>query len=86
MNDPPIEVHRIPLFLERLLQPLGEALEALRKTDQSRLSDTLKLSEVRIETDTTFALFFDTPVGDQIDMWPMVVFSDFKIIRSEWVP
>jgi hypothetical protein len=44
----------------------------------------LVLSEVRIEKDLTFELFFDTPTGDRIDMWPMVTFSEWRVIGSEW--
>lgn len=47
--------------------------------------DELVLREVRIEKDLAFALFFDTPTGDAIDMWPMVTFTDWRVRDSEWV-
>lgn len=48
--------------------------------------DELSLSEVLIEQDGTFSLFFDSPTGDTIDLWPMVTFKDWSIKESTWVP
>lgn len=47
--------------------------------------DELRLSEVRVEEDETFEFFFDSPTGDRIDMWPMVTFSGWRVVGSEWV-
>ena len=46
--------------------------------------DELVLREVRIEEDLTFELFFDTPTGDRIDMWPVVEFRDWQVAGTEW--
>jgi hypothetical protein len=57
------------------------------KTWRTRFTgDELSLREVRIEADGTFALFFDSPTGDSIDMWPMVTFDGWIVKASEWVP
>ncbi len=45
----------------------------------------LCVDEIRIEEDGTFELFFYTPTGDRIDMWPMVTFSNWQVIGSQWV-
>jgi hypothetical protein len=47
-------------------------------------SEELSLREVRIEDDGTFVLFFDSPTGDTINLWPMVTFDGWSIIGSEW--
>jgi hypothetical protein len=46
--------------------------------------DELVLREVRIEEDLTFELFFDTPTGDRIDMWPLVEFRAWEVAGTEW--
>jgi hypothetical protein len=46
--------------------------------------DELSLREVEIDDDGTFALFFDSPTGDTIDMWPVVTFAGCSIKESEW--
>lgn len=46
----------------------------------------LSLRAVEIDDAHNFVFFFDTPLGDEIDMWPMVTFADWAVRRSEWVP
>ena len=45
----------------------------------------LVLREVGLDEVDSFVLFFDTPMGDKINMWPMVTFCDWRITKSEWV-
>jgi hypothetical protein len=46
----------------------------------------LTLREVRLEDDGTFVLFFDSPTGDAIDVWPMVIFRNWSVESAGWVP
>lgn len=48
--------------------------------------DELSLAEVRLEPDETFDLFLDSPTGDSINVWPMVVFRGWHVAESCWVP
>ncbi|HZW31407.1 MAG TPA: hypothetical protein VFF52_11905 [Isosphaeraceae bacterium] len=52
----------------------------------SRFSrEELSLSEVRMESGGVVEFFFDTPLGDELDMWPMATFLDFDLQGWEWV-
>jgi hypothetical protein len=52
----------------------------------SRFSrEELSLSEVRMESGGAVEFFFDTPLGDDLDMWPMATFLDFDLQGWEWV-
>jgi hypothetical protein len=48
--------------------------------------DELSLCEISIDVDGTFALFFNTPTGDEIQLWPIVTFSfdGWSIREAEW--
>ena len=47
----------------------------------------LVLREVRFHLQAnTFDLFFDSNVSDEIDLWPMVTFSNDKLEDAGWVP
>ncbi len=46
--------------------------------------DELVLREVRIEEDLTFELYFDTPTGDRIHMWPVVEFRGWLVTGADW--
>ena len=52
----------------------------------SRFSrEELSLSEARMESGGAVEFFFDTPLGDELDMWPMATFLDFDLQGWEWV-
>ena len=70
--------------LERLAIAAVEPPSGVDSTAFDRCE--LRLSEVRIEADGTFALFFDTPLGDKVHLWPMVRFAGWELAKAEWVP
>ncbi|WP_442506131.1 hypothetical protein SH528x_004959 [Novipirellula sp. SH528] len=49
--------------------------------------DRLVLSEVRFNLDSNaFDLFFDSNVSDEIDLWPMVTFTNDTLEDAGWAP
>jgi hypothetical protein len=44
----------------------------------------LMLREVRFELDDSVILFFSFPREEEVWMWPMVTFKDFKLVSTEW--
>lgn len=42
------------------------------------------LREVWLESEGEFMLFFDTPLGDKLDLWPAATFLDFELREWEW--
>ena len=46
--------------------------------------DELSLREVRLGAGDSFEFYFDTPLGDKMDMWPVVSFSDWNVRAWEW--
>ncbi len=75
----------------RLLELENQALDSVPPPpiDAARNGfqrNELTLSEVRIEGDGSFSLFFDSPTGDAINLWPVVTFDDWSIRESIWVP
>jgi len=38
-----------------------------------------------MEADGSFAFFFGFPREDDMEMWPMVVFSDWVARKAEWI-
>jgi len=79
---------RKPRLLELLARAIAVVLQTPRmgstKAEFSR--DALSLSQVRLERDGSFALFFHTPLEDEIDVSPMVVFRSWEVAESRWVP
>lgn len=47
--------------------------------------DELVVREIRMEADGSFAFFFGFPREDDMEMWPMVVFSDWVARKAEWI-
>ena len=46
----------------------------------------LEIDQVEVTDDGTFFFYFATPVGNEIDLWPMVTFKQWTVMGSEWVP
>jgi len=41
--------------------------------------------DVRIEQDRTIYLFFNVPIDEEMELAPVVVFSDWNVTAAEWV-
>lgn len=44
----------------------------------------LELREVRFELDDSVILFFGFPREEEVWMWPMMTFRDFRLVSTEW--
>jgi hypothetical protein len=53
-----------------------------RKSQFSR--DAFSLAEVRMEPEGAVEFFFDTPLGDELNLWPVVTFLGEELQGSEW--
>ncbi|WP_165233319.1 hypothetical protein [Aquisphaera insulae] len=73
---------RLPELIAEAVAAVPEPPTLPRKCTFSR--DDLTLREVCVEGEDTFDLYFDTPLGDRIDMWPVVTFSGWGIRGCEW--
>jgi hypothetical protein len=52
---------------------------------ESRFSrESLSLAEVRMEPEGMVEFFFDTPLGDELNLWPVVTFLGEEPQGSEW--
>jgi hypothetical protein len=74
----------------QLSELIKVAIEAVPEPPRSEfrakfLKTDLVLAEVRIERDLTIYLFFSSPIEDEIELAPMVVFSDWIVTAAEWV-
>lgn len=76
---------------DRLEDLVAEAVAGIQAPPgmprRSRFSrEDLSLREVRMESGGVVEFFFDTPLGDKLDMWPMAAFLDLDLQGCEWVP
>ena len=77
-----IEAHLEDLTTKAIaVVPMPPAMP--RRSQFSR--QDLSLREVLIAVGGDFDFFFDTPLGDELDIWPKVTFQDTKLKGCEWV-
>jgi hypothetical protein len=75
---------------DRLEDLVAKAVAAIQAPPgmprRSRFSrEDLLLREVRMESGGLVEFFFDTPLGDELDIWPMATFLGLDLQGCEWV-